>query len=146
MAAEGVGPKGTSVKDNTDIKIYAREELRGGFIYDGYRPKVDLLRQVAEYLPRAQVVVVSGSWCRDCRREVPKFARIVERLPGWTVEILGDDDETRGRLQVRAIPTFIVQDPETREELGRIIESPETGTLEGDLFAIAERRPSRIVA
>ncbi len=134
------------MKDNTNLVVYARDELRGGFIYDGYRPKAELLEQVAALRPKAQVVVVSAAWCKDCRREVPKFARIVERLPGWTVELRGDDDETRGSLKVRAIPTFIVGDSETGEELGRIVESPTSGSLEGDLLAIARRHPSRILA
>ena len=134
------------MKDNTNLVVYARGELRGGFIYDGYRPKAELLEQVAALRPKAHVVLVSAAWCKDCRREVPKFARIVERLPGWTVELRGDDDETRGSLKVRAIPTFIVRDSETGEELGRIVESPESGSLESDLLAIAERHPSRILA
>ena len=132
--------------DNATLIAYARDELRGGFIYDGYRPKIELLNDVAARLPRAHVVIVSAAWCRDCRREVPKFAKLIGRLPGWTVELRGDDAETRERLGVRAIPTFVVQDPDTSQELGRIIESPESGSLEGDLLAIAERHPSRITA
>ena len=134
------------MKDNARLILYARDELRGGFVYHGYRPKTELLDQVAARLPRAHVIVVSAAWCKDCRREVPKFARIAERLPDWTVELRGDEADTRERLKVRAIPTFIVQDPETHQELGRIIESPESGSLEGDLLAIAERHPSRITA
>lgn len=131
------------MKDITNLTIYAKDELRGGFVYDGYRVKTELLDRVRESRPRAHVVVVSAGWCPDCRREVPKFARIAERLPDWTVELRGDDQETRERLNVRAIPTFVVQDPETGEELGRIIESPESGSLEGDLLAIAARHPTR---
>jgi hypothetical protein len=134
------------MKDNTKLVVYAREELDGGAAYDGYRPKLRVLRQVAALLPRAQVVVISGAWCSDCRREVPRFARIVERLPGWTVELRGDDAETRDVLNVRKIPTFVVRNPDTGEELGRIVESPESGSLEGDLLALAERHPSRLLA
>ena len=134
------------MKDNTRLAIYARDELRGGFIYDGYRPRAELLEQVSALRPNAHVVVVSAARCKDCRREVPKFARIAERLPGWTVELRGDDDEPHGSLNVRAIPTFIVRDADSGEELGRIVEAPDSGSLEADLLAIAQRHPSRILA
>ena len=134
------------MKDTTALRDYARSELGGGPIYDGYLPRSEMLARVRALLPRAHVVVVSGTWCEDCRREVPKFARIAERLSGWTVELLGDDRDTRDDLQIRRIPTFVVRNPDSGEELGRIVESPESGSLEGDLLVIAERHPSRITA
>jgi thiol-disulfide isomerase/thioredoxin len=118
---------------------YARDELRGDAVYRGYRPRTALLDQVAHLLPSAHVLVVSGTWCGDCRREVPKFARIMEHLPdAWTIELRQDDDDTRRQYEVLAIPSFIVLDAPDGLELGRIIESP-TGDegIEGDLLAIA---------
>ena len=41
------------------------------------------------------------------------MARILEELPDtWTVELLNDDEDfdARDRFDVRAIPTFVVQD------------------------------------
>ena len=134
------------MRNMTTLATYAQDTLRGGPVYDGYRPKTELIEAIVARLPRAHVVVVSAEWCKDCRREVPGFARIVERLPDWTVELRGDDEETRADLDVRAIPTFVVRNPDTGEELGRIVESPGSGSLEGDLLAIAERHPSRITA
>lgn len=134
------------MKDSTELRDYARGELGGEAVYDGYLPRSEVLARIAALLPRAHVVVVSGAWCKDCRREVPRFARIAERLSGWTVELLGDDRETRDALEVRRIPTFVVQHPDSGEELGRIVESPVSGSLEGDLLAIAERHPTRILA
>jgi thiol-disulfide isomerase/thioredoxin len=122
-----------------ELEAYARDELRGGFVMRGYRPKEDLLRQVVEKLPRAHVVVVSAAWCPDCRGAVPKLARIAQHLPGWTFELRGDDEQTRDQLAVRAIPTFVVQATPGGPELGRIVEHGKTGTLEGDLLAIANR-------
>lgn len=134
------------MQGTTTLATYARDTLRGGREYDSYRPKTELIDAIVARLPRARVVVVSADWCKDCRREVPRFARIAERLPDWTVELRDDDDETRTELNIRAIPTFVVRNPETGEELGRIVESPESGSVEGDLLAIAERHPSRITA
>ena len=133
------------MKDNTRLAIYAREELNGDE-YEAYPPRSDVLSRVLALRPTARVRVVSAAWCKDCRREVPRFARIVEHLPGWTVELLGDDADTRTRLDVRRIPTFIVEDEASGRELGRIVERPASGSLEGDLLTIAERHPSQITA
>lgn len=133
------------MKDNTRLAIYAREELSSAE-YAAYPPRADLLRQVLALLPAAHVRVVAAAWCKDCRREVPRFARIAERLPGWTVELLGDDPHTRARLGIERIPTFIVEDHASGRELGRIVERPDSGSLEGDLLTIAERHPSQITA
>jgi thiol-disulfide isomerase/thioredoxin len=133
------------MKDNTRLAIYARQELSDEE-YGRYRPRADVLREVARVLPRARVRVVAAAWCKDCRREVPRFARIAERLSGWTVELLGDDPAIREALGVRRIPTFVVESVDGARELGRIVERPASGSLEDDLLAIAERHPSQIMA
>ncbi len=133
------------MKDNTRVAIYARDELSAAE-YAAYPPRAHILRQVLALRPAARVRIVSAAWCSDCRREVPRFARIAERLTGWTVELLGDDAETRARFRIERIPTFVVEDPASGRELGRIVERPETGSLEGDLLAIAERHPSQMMA
>lgn len=130
---------------HTQLAQYAREELRGDAVYRGYRPRTSLLEEVGQLLPSAHVLVVSGTWCGDCRREVPKLARIVEHLPDtWSVDLREDDDETRERYNVLAIPTFIVLDAPDGFELGRIIESPAGDQgIEGDLLSIAQAAQPR---
>ena len=132
------------MKDNTELRRYATDALGGASVYDEYLPRSEVLARVAALLPRAHVVVVSAGWCPDCRSTVPKFARIAEHLPGWTFELRGDDEQTRGQLAVRAIPTFVVQDGPGGRELGRIVEHGETGSLEGDLLAIAQRAAASV--
>ena len=129
-----------------DLADYARTELRGEAVYRGYRPKSAVLDEVQAALPRAHVVIVSGAWCGDCRMQVPKFARILEELPDtWTVELHADDDETRERYDVLAVPSLIVLDRPLGHELGRIIESPSSDQgIEGDLLEIAAARLSRV--
>ena len=112
------------MKDFAKLVVYARQELRRGEEYERYRPVSEAIRRINELLPRAHVEVVAASWCKDCRREVPHFARVSERLPAWTIDLLGDDAATRARLGVDRIPTFIVRNSETGQELGRIVESP----------------------
>ena len=129
--------------DSATLAAYARTDLRGEGTYRGYKPKTALLEEVASALPRAHVVVVSGAWCPDCRREVPKLARILEELPSsWTLEIRADADAQAAGYEVQAIPSFIVFDQPGGTELGRITESPRSSQgLEGDLLAIARSIP-----
>ena len=58
-------------------------------------------------------------------------------------KLQGDDDQTRERYDVLAIPTFIVLDRPDGRELGRvIIESPRGADgIEGDLLEIATSAP-----
>jgi hypothetical protein len=135
-----------SMKDFAKLVVYARDELRTIDEYEGYRPNLATLREIRSLLPSAHVEIVAAAWCKDCRREVPRFARIVEALDGWTIDLLGDDPATRERLSIRKIPTFIVRSAETGLELGRIVESPAADSLEADLLAIAQRHPSQILA
>src|SRR4051794_34242631 len=134
------------MRDFAKLVVYAREKLGTGDEYEHYRPVPDTIRRINELLPNAHVEVVAASWCGDCRRQVPRFARIAERLSGWTIDLIGDDPATRERLAIRRIPTFIVRNPETGQELGRIVETPRADTLEEDLLAIAEAHPSQILA
>lgn len=134
------------MRDFAKLVVYAREELGRGDEYEQYRPVPETIRRIAELLPKAHVEVVAAPWCKDCRREIPRFARIAERLPGWTIDLLGDDPATRERLAIRRIPTFVVRSAERGQELGRIVESPTGERLEDDLLAIAEQHPSQILA
>src|SRR5438067_8706373 len=134
------------MKDFVKLVVYTREQLGTIDEYESYRPELETTRRIAELLPTAHVEVIAADWCKDCRREIPRFARIAERLGGWTIELLGDDPATRERLAIRRIPTFIVRSAKDGPELGRIVESPASDSLEEDLLAIAEQHPSRILA
>jgi hypothetical protein len=134
------------MKDFAKLVTYAREELGTVLEYEQYHVQGEAVRRIAELLPSAHVEIVGAAWCKDCKREIPRFARIAERLSGWTIDLLGDDPATRERLDVERIPTFIVRSARDGRELGRIVESPSSGSLESDLLAIAEAHPSRILA
>jgi hypothetical protein len=134
------------MKDYAKLVTYTRDELGTIDEYERYHPNAETARRIAELLPSAHVQVVAAAWCKDCKREIPRFARIAERLSGWTIELLGDDPANRERLEIRRIPTFIIQSAEGGRELGRIVESPSGESLEADLLAIAQQHPSRILA
>lgn len=101
-------------------------------VYDAYKPDTATLEKIRKALPEARMVIISASWCPDCRRNVPRMARLSQHLPGWTFEVYPREDEPRAKaLGIRAIPTFIVYQGDT--ELGRIVENPALGSLEADL-------------
>lgn len=109
--------------------------------YEHARPHPALVEEIARRLPEAEVVIVSARWCGDCRRQLPAWARIAERIPGWRHTLHDYDRETTRRFDIRAIPTFILHDPATGEELARIVERPRHGSLEVDLLTLLPERP-----
>lgn len=109
-------------------------------MYEKARPEPRLVEEIARRLPRASVAVVSAYWCADSRRDVPRWARMAEALPGWEHTLYDYDAETTKALDIRAIPTFIVSDADTGQEIGRIVERPTFGRLEVDLLAMLGER------
>ena len=134
------------MKDFAKLVTYTREELGTIDEYEQYRPRLDTIQQIKQLLPEAHVEIVGASWCGDCRRQIPRFAALAERLTTWSVDLLGDDKATRERLEIKRIPTFIVRATKGGKELGRIVETPASDSLEGDLLAIAKANPSQILA
>ncbi|MFX1535384.1 MAG: FAD-dependent oxidoreductase [Promethearchaeota archaeon] len=116
--------------------VQADEGFRSSF--NRYTPKKDVLSSFQDKLPKARVITVSTHWCPDCRRAVPKMARIAEYLPDWEFTIEDRDKEgVREKYNAKKIPTFIIQD-ENGKELGRIIEKPKFASFEEDLQRIVE--------
>ena len=102
------------------------------------QPDLELVSKIRERMPRMRVVVVSATWCADCRRNVPCLAQIAPHLPDWEFTVFPRDDEARARaLGIRAVPTFILYSGD--REIGRIIERPAFGSLEADLWEIAKK-------
>jgi thiol-disulfide isomerase/thioredoxin len=78
------------------------------------------------------VKVWGGDWCTDCRSQLPDFGAALEaagipdeRIEHYPTEKLDDDTKT-GRLVeeygIELIPTVVVEDAETGEELARFVE------------------------
>jgi thioredoxin reductase (NADPH) len=132
------GSTGQAEKDKTPLHEYIRHDSGFRRVYESYTPDVSLTSQINTRLPEARVVVISATWCPDCRRNVPRLARIAEYLPNWKFEVYPREEQARAEeLGIRAIPTFIVY--QDGKELGRIIENPAFGSLEADLWEIARK-------
>ncbi|MGQ9667890.1 MAG: TlpA family protein disulfide reductase, partial [Anaerolineae bacterium] len=117
---------------------YVREEPAYREAYAAYTPDEAVLVQVRAVRPRALVKVAAASWCPDCRRNIPKLARISEHLAGWEFRLVGLGSPESQALGVRAIPTIVVFDPDSGRELGRIVEEPRFGSIERDLLKIVQ--------
>jgi len=106
-----------------------------------YLPDPAAIAFLQQFDRPVEIVLFHGAWCKDCRREVPRFMRILELAenPHFTLteyEVTPEKKDVLGKFEeydIKRVPTFIV----IREgrELGRIIEAPEK-SLEDDLVSI----------
>lgn len=118
---------------------YVRSEPAYQPGYQAYQPDVETIAHIRAAMPRAKVIVIAASWCPDCRRNVPKLARISEHLPDWDFSVYGLESAEARQLGARAIPTIVVFDPSSGREFGRIVEEPKTGSIERDLWDIVSQ-------
>ncbi|TKR26396.1 thioredoxin [Natronomonas salsuginis] len=76
------------------------------------------------------VKVWGGDWCKDCRSQLPDFgaameAAGVEAVEHYPVEKAGDGSKVGPEIDaygIELIPTVIVEDAESGEELARFVE------------------------
>ncbi len=109
--------------------------------YKEYQVDKSTLLPLLEDPSSLEIVVIVGTWCPDCHREIAHFIKIIEALAHPAIEVvyLGvdrdkQDPENLSRdYDFERIPTFIIK--QGNIELGRIIESP-TLSLEKDLVKI----------
>jgi hypothetical protein len=109
-----------------------------------YRPRAELLDRLAGARMRYGIVAAMGTWCGDSREQIPRLLAIVaalgERSPFSAPRLVGGD---RGKGYdatlypfgaVELVPTIVV----TLEgaEIGRIVETPSSGSLVEDLVRI----------
>ncbi len=111
--------------------------------YKQYKPNKSVLDSIPMISGEIGVEIFLGTWCDDSRREVPRFLKIVDEsqfiLPD-NIKIWAVDQNKKlgtGRTQkknITRVATFIFL--KNDEEIGRIIESPQSGRLEEDIRAI----------
>ncbi|WP_299003663.1 thioredoxin family protein [uncultured Shewanella sp.] len=109
--------------------------------YETYQVDKNTLLPLLEKPLPLEIVVIIGTWCPDCHREIAHFIKILEALAYPTIDVvyLGvdrnkqDPENLSQDYDFNRIPTFIIK--QAGKELGRIIESP-TLSLEKDLEKI----------
>jgi hypothetical protein len=94
----------------------------------GYEETIDVWAALAD---RVVVKVWGGDWCKDCRAQLPDFAAALEtaavpdeRIEHYPVE--REDGQKVGpgveEYGIEYIPTVVVEDAESGEELARFVE------------------------
>lgn len=109
--------------------------------YEAYKLNTEVLEPLTKLIADYEIEIFMSTWCRDSRREVPRFYKILDYLkyPTDKVTLVALDraktspgHEEKG-MNIHHVPTFILFLDQV--EFGRIIESP-VKTLEQDLAAI----------
>lgn len=106
------------------------ETMRPNPVWDteSYADAVDVLAGTADDVT---VKVWGGDWCPDCRSQLPDFgaaleAAEVESVEHYPVEKADDGSKIGPMVQeygIELIPTVVVEDRDTGEELARYVEN-----------------------
>jgi hypothetical protein len=113
--------------------------------HDGYEPPADMIEALKTRLGSdIRIDVYLGLWCADSKKSVPPLIKILDRVePAASVRyFIFPKKETKEvkffmeELKVDRVPTIILY--RTGKEIGRIVESPQTGMIE-DIMEIIFR-------
>ncbi|BDY06811.1 thioredoxin family protein [Ferrimonas sp. YFM] len=109
--------------------------------FDSYAPQSNWVDALKAVDTPTEIVVIIGTWCPDCHRETPRFAKLLEQVGNdkLSVRYIGvdrqksDPQNLAAAYEFKRIPTFmVIQDG---KEIGRIVETPKH-SLEQDLAEI----------
>jgi len=111
---------------------------------DAYEPDPALIAQLAEAKLRYEITVAMGTWCSDSRVQVPRLEKVLdalgERSPFERPTLIGIDrskttlPEQWSYGTVELVPTMVIS--AGGAEIGRIVETPATGSIEKDLVTM----------
>lgn len=126
-------PNGTALRDyiSSSADYYA--------IYERYRPDEAALARLVATGEQAHVRIYYTTACGECARHLPALARIAERLPGWTWELIEDQEARLKEAECRLTTPIITVSDAQGNLLGAINGNPLSGSLETDLLHIVSR-------
>ncbi|MHA6698030.1 thioredoxin family protein [Chryseobacterium sp. A301] len=113
--------------------------------YDEYPLDLSILDELRILdLKSIQKVLFFGTWCEDSQEQVPRLMKIFERLelPTSSLTLYTVDEEKKEpkkeiqNFQIEKVPTLLLL--KNGEELGRIVERPQSESLEKDLLRILQ--------
>lgn len=112
------------------------------YLMEGYEPNASAVSSIKADDKDTSVTIALGTWCPDSRNYVPKLFKALRAAGNGhiKVNIIGVDNQfhepidTIQKLKLVNVPTVIVE--RGGREIGRIIETPATETVEEDLAAI----------
>ncbi|MEE9189799.1 MAG: thioredoxin family protein [Candidatus Neomarinimicrobiota bacterium] len=125
------------------VEQFQSAEYAGWFTeqYDFYEPDDEVLALIKDNMESISFKIFLGTWCKDSKREVPRFLKILDGISYDLshIEFVGLDRAKTcpGKLEkgygIEFVPTIIVN--KNGNEIGRIIEYPII-SLEQDLLVI----------
>lgn len=115
-------------------------------IYDHYAPDAAVVGRLRGAKP-ARVTVYFATWCGDSKRAVPRFLKAWHEAAndGLSVELVGIGPDfltpldTIRTQRLTNVPTFVVS--RGAQEIGRVVETPTTPSVEEDVAAIVTGAP-----
>lgn len=109
-----------------------------------YQPDGAVLETLATARLRYRITVAMGTWCGDSREQLPRLQAVLARLgaasPFEAPRFIGVDRSKQAPADlysfgdVDLVPTIVVS--MEGSEVGRIVETPTSGSIEGDLVRI----------
>jgi thiol-disulfide isomerase/thioredoxin len=112
---------------------------------DEYTADKNTVKELKKYFRKhknVQVKVFFASWCGDSKEHLPHFVKLVQKAKIRNVKYIALSrkkslpGEDISDYNIEFVPTFIVY--KDKEEIGRIIETPEL-SLEEDLLKIISK-------
>ena len=155
------GPVYFFVVDGKPILIRAHPGVTGEMSLEKLWESVPVWRAVMEdYSPNAaavaalkannagaKVTLLYGTWCPDSKNYIPRLLKALRAAANDKIEVklIGIDNQFREPVdtvqprRITNVPTVIVE--RNGREIGRIVETPATATIEEDLAAILSDKP-----
>lgn len=113
--------------------------------YDEYTPDPEIIAQIKPLWKGVTIKAFMGSWCRDSKREVPRFYKVLEQsgfkmknltFVGVNRQMKSPENQQEG-LNIQRVPTFIFY--KNGKEIGRYVEYP-VDFLEKDILKILQEK------
>ncbi|MDD3771885.1 MAG: thioredoxin family protein [Weeksellaceae bacterium] len=110
--------------------------------YDAYQPSPAVLKQIKSKIKRCRIEVFMGTWNDSSKVYYPRLVKILdetkfpkERMLTYAVNENKRSfySEERGK-NIEQVPTILIY--KGGKEIGRIVESPSSGSLEETILAI----------
>src|SRR5262249_34773006 len=111
-------------------------------LMDNYKPDPSTVEALKSVDKDTDVTLLFGTWCGDSRHYIPQVMRALTEAGNnkLHLKLIGIDNQFRQPsdtvqpLHLTNVPTIIVE--RGGKEIGRIVETPATNSLESDLAAI----------
>jgi hypothetical protein len=110
--------------------------------YNSYATDAGAIAVMKKHCKGLRFLVFAGSWCSDTRQWLPAFYRVTDEagIARRNIDLYFADrnkvtpEGLENQYHIERLPTFIVLSGEA--EIGRITETPASGSIEKDLLAI----------